>query len=133
MPDEANRLIRPITTKLTEAERKSLETSDALLFDPVEYDEAIVGVFQRETKVVVAAYDYERLTEITLALNGGSMNQDEDWDDAVQWVDYNMVRGALYAGKTGPLVICELAEETPDEIEEGVQIIELAGKKWTLA
>lgn len=133
MADETPAPDRPVTTVLTEAERKTLSGCDALLFDPVEYDDAIIGVYRREPGHWVAAYDYERLIEVTLAINGGNPKKETDWDDAVQWVDYNMVRGDLYNGKTAPLVLSALADEVPEDMEEDVQIIALANKKWTLA
>jgi len=129
-PFEAG-IIRPITTKLTEKERSALEADDALLFDPVEYDDAIVGVLERNGKHR-AAYNYDRLCEITIASNGGDVKSEDSWTDAADFVSYNMVRGAMYMGDCAPIVLEELNEDTWTETgdEEDVEVLAVANKKW---
>ena len=68
---------------------------DAIVFTEEWYDGAIIG-FSTEGNVI---YDYYKLVEALMNHDGMTH------EDAVEWVDYNMVRGAAYMGEKRPIVI----------------------------
>ena len=123
---------RPITTKLTEAERERIKADGALLFDPEEYDDAIVGVVTQGGKLVLA-YEYDRLCEITIALSGSSPLTETAWFEAAEHVDFNMVRGSLYMGAEGPWVLMGVNPEAVQDTEEIEPIYTVNGKSWVRA
>jgi len=113
---------------------------EALLFDPCDYDAAIVGCVENSKGEKVVAYDYEKLAEITALICGaspGTPGWEDACEEAMQHVDYNMVRGAMYMqNKRGPVVLAKVQDEQAlleaDEDDPTV-IVELAGERWTYA
>ena len=67
---------------------------DAVVFTEDWYDDAIIAV----TTEGNAIYDYDKLTEILMEHDKMS------YEDAVEWIDYNMVRGAAYMGTDRPYI-----------------------------
>jgi hypothetical protein len=67
---------------------------DAVVFTEDWYDDAIIAV----TTEGNAIYDYDRLAELL-------MEHDKmTYEDAVEWIEYNMIRGAAYMGQYRPFV-----------------------------
>lgn len=75
---------------------------DAIVFDNMSYDGSIVGV-TTDGRVV---YDYDKMVEELMA--------DEEWnyDDATEWIDYNTIRALPYAGENGPIIMYKLQKIT---------------------
>lgn len=68
---------------------------DAIVFDNMSYDGAIIGV-TTDGRVV---YDYDKMI--------AELIQDEDWsyEDAIEWIEYNTIRSLPYAGVNGPIIM----------------------------
>jgi hypothetical protein len=85
----------------------------ALLY-PEKYDAALLGMTlgfgtKRDTKPV-AVYDHTRLLEILAAefakddaRDGEEREDEERYDDAEEWIDYNMA--GAYLGPNAPVII----------------------------
>ena len=67
---------------------------DAIVFVEDWFDDAIIAV----TTEGNAVYDYDKLVEILIEHDKMS------YEDATEWVEYNMIRGAVYMGTYRPLV-----------------------------
>lgn len=66
---------------------------ETFLLEPEYLDNAIVAVQQQRV-----VYDYSRLVE---AFSENGMTHDE----AVEWIDYNVLRAIPYMGKLAPIVM----------------------------
>lgn len=68
---------------------------DAVVFDNMSYDNAIIGA----TFDGRAIYSFEKMTE--------ELMNDEGWDeqDAIEWIEYNTLRALPYAGEKAPMVV----------------------------
>jgi hypothetical protein len=68
---------------------------DAIVFDNMSYDGSIIGV-TTDGRVV---YDFDKMVY--------ELMQDEEWDyeDAVEWIEYNTIRALPYAGENGPIIM----------------------------
>lgn len=71
--------------------------AEAIVWEPAEYDRAIVGVVDRCGFEAVAVYDYELLVEVTME------SSDCDYGEAVEYVDFNIV--GAYVGKYTPMTL----------------------------
>lgn len=76
-------------------ELRSELPDDALVFDDMSYDGAIVGIIT-DNRVV---YNFDRMIE--------ELMQDEEWtyEDAVEWIEYNTIRALPYLGPNGPVIM----------------------------
>lgn len=74
---------------------RTILPEDALVFDNTSYDNSIVGV-TTDNRVV---YDYDKMIL--------ELMEDEGWnyDDAVDWIDYNTIKSLPYAGEKAPVVM----------------------------
>ena len=70
-------------------------------FDPYYYDEAIIGV-SHEGRVI---YSYDKLIETLVAHDGMSP------EEAMEWIDYNTIRGIPYMGEKAPIVMYDIVED----------------------
>ena len=90
--------------------RKSLETyrkeneQGLEMFENPSYDKSIVGISSSGQLV----YDYEKMVEEFMEDNNC------DYDEAVDFIDYNTMRSLPYEGEYRPIVIIE----TPDSVKE---------------
>lgn len=75
---------------------------ETIVFDNPEYDEAIVGVSDEGRTV----YDYERMVQILMLRDG------MDEEEATDFVSYNTMRAAPYAGEFAPIIMYPV--ENPD-------------------
>mgnify|MGYP007038186207 CR=1 FL=1 len=57
---------------------------------------AIIGVAKDLSHV---AYSYERLTQCFMQKEGW------DWEEAMEWIDYNVVRALPYYGSRAPVIL----------------------------
>jgi len=71
--------------------------AEAIVWEPKEYDKAIVGVAERYGFDPVAVYDYEKLIEITMEIS------DCDFKGAEEHVGFNILRNAC--GNLTPLTL----------------------------
>lgn len=136
MLEEALTAARPRTDKITVEQRTEFARRQGfgvqVMFDPSDYDQAIVGCVHRFGGPCLA-YDFERMCEITVALNGGDVTSEEAWTNAFDYVYLNFVT----KNKTSvvlPIVVREVDDrfaETDLGIEE--EIFDLDARKWTIA
>ena len=77
---------------------RNLLPDDALVFDNMSYDNAIIGT----TFDGRAIYDYD-----TMVLE---LMKDEDWsyEASIDWIEYNTLRSLPYAGEEAPLVVSKV-------------------------
>ena len=71
---------------------------DAMVFDNMSYDNAIIGT-TTEGKVV---YDFDKMVE--------ELMRDEEWsyEEAVEWIEYNTIRALPYAGPNAPIIMYKI-------------------------
>lgn len=77
---------------------RNLLPDDALVFDNMSYDNAIIGT----TFDGRAIYDYDLMVL--------ELMQDEGWsaEDSMDWIEYNTLRSLGYAGDNAPLVMANV-------------------------
>jgi hypothetical protein len=73
---------------------------EAIVFESPDYDDAIVGYDVCSERVV---YDYDLMVE---SLMGGA--DDMDFDDAIDFIEYNTVRVCPYIGERAPIILRRL-------------------------
>lgn len=71
---------------------------DVKYFTNFSYDDALVGV----TTDGQAVYDYNLMIDWLIKTNGWSE------DDAIDWVNYNTIRGLSYMGEGAPIIMFPL-------------------------
>jgi len=67
-----------------------------LFLNPVDYDEAIIGVCEGFGGNLKIAYDYDKVIEINTKM-------DMTYEEAVEWFDYNQI--GAYVGEHTPVYI----------------------------
>ena len=74
---------------------------NVLIFDSRTYDNALIGV----TVDGRAVYDYDEMV--------CGLMTDEDWtaDEAVEWIEFNVVRALPYAGEMAPIIMHRFLED----------------------
>lgn len=70
----------------------SSDTAQTVFLEPAEFDAAIVGMHGDQV-----VYDEEKIIDL--------LAKDMPRDDAVEYFDYNIVRGLPYMGVTHPVLI----------------------------
>ena len=75
---------------------------EAIVWEPREYDQAIVGVVQRCGSEPLAVYDYEKLVEVTME-RSDSDGEDDPYLAAAEYVDFNIV--GAYVGEGTPMTL----------------------------
>ena len=73
---------------------------DSIVFSNLSYDNSIVGV-TTDNRVV---YDYDKM--IAELMEDEGMN----YDDAVDWIEYNTIRSLPYAGEKAPIIMYALED-----------------------
>ena len=73
---------------------------DAVVLEPEMYDEAIVGVDQ-DGRVI---YSFDKLIQVLTS------NDDMTEEDAVDWIDFNIVRSIPYWGKMHPIMFYNIPD-----------------------
>ena len=68
---------------------------DAVVFDEEAYVDAYIGM-SHDGRVV---YSYDRMIE------GLMLQEGWDYEEAIEWIDYNVIRAIPYAGEKGPIVL----------------------------
>lgn len=73
-----------------------LGLEEAIVFENPDYDSAIIGYDANEGRIV---YDYERMAEHLMDVDG------MDYEEAVEFIEYNTLRAIPYAGSNSPIVL----------------------------
>ena len=76
------------------------EYGDYALFEPEYYDEGIVGITENGNVI----YSYELLVE-ALMLHDGM-----EYEDAIEWIDYNTIRTIPYMGVFKPIILMDFPD-----------------------
>jgi hypothetical protein len=71
------------------------EETNIVLFESPNYDEAFVGLTLDDR----AVYDYDKMIECLIT------EDNMDYEEAVEFIDYNTIRSLPYAGEKAPVVI----------------------------
>jgi len=87
------------------------ENPDAIVFDGLE--DALVGIARRQYQGPWAVYSRSKLLEV-LELQLGTA------DDALEWLEYNVV--GLWAGEQTPLILDDCDDELFDELDEQLEL-----------
>lgn len=80
---------------------------DAVIFDNClgfDYAGAFVGISEDGR----AMYDYDKMVEWIMETEGW------EYEDAVEWIDFNTIRALPYAGPKGPIIIYKDEDEWLD-------------------
>jgi len=72
------------------------EETSIILFENPNYDNAFVGLTLEGDRAV---YDYNKMVEHLMT------EDNMDYDEAVEFIDYNTLRALPYMGDKGPLII----------------------------
>lgn len=72
---------------------------EAIVFESPDYDDAIVGYDVCSERVV---YDYDLMVESLMGAD------DMDFDDAIDFIEYNTVRVCPYIGERAPIILRRL-------------------------
>ena len=90
------------------AEEKLLDAGyeDMIIFKDYSYDDALIGVSHDGR----AIYDYEKMIEWLMDKEG--------WNDeeAIEWIEYNTIRGLYYMGDCAPIVMYPLEYSIFDDL-----------------
>jgi hypothetical protein len=78
-----------------DTELRSELPEDALVFDNLAYDNAIIGV-TIDDRVV---YDYDKMIEDLVASEGFTL------EEAIEWIDYNTIGVLPYSEDNRPIVM----------------------------
>lgn len=70
---------------------------ELLFLDPVDYDEAIIGVVEGFGGLLTVAYDFDKVIKINMKL------LNTDYEGAVEWYEYNQL--GSYVGEHTPMYI----------------------------
>jgi hypothetical protein len=79
-----------------------------MLLQDYSFDDALIGVTEDNR----AVYEYGRMVEWLMKKEGWS------YDDACEWIDYNVVRALPYMGKEAPIIMNVLDDVTCDMIHD---------------
>lgn len=71
---------------------------DVILLSDYSYDDALIGVSEDNR----AIYDYEKMVDWLVA------NSEMTEEEAVEWINYNMIRAIEYAGSSAPIIMYRL-------------------------
>lgn len=71
-----------------------------LVFDDFAYDEAIVG-YTTNGRIV---YDYDKMITELMRYQGWN------YDDAIDWIEFNTIRSLPYAGENAPIIMYNLED-----------------------
>lgn len=79
------------------AEEKILEAGygDVIVLKNYSYDDALIGVTEDNR----AVYDFDKMVGYLCEKHGF------DFDEAVEWIEYNTIRALAYAGDKAPIVM----------------------------
>lgn len=69
--------------------------NDAIIFTDPSYEDAIIGI-SLDGNVI---YDYDKMIKYLMDKNHMT------YDDAVEWIDYNVISQLLYVDKKLPIII----------------------------
>lgn len=106
----------------------------AVVLDPEDLDEAIIGVHEG-AQGVVAVYSYERLVDITARTMTSTSYQTAE-AAAMEWHDYNTLRAVPYMGERAPVFVTDDEEtgvdpeDVQDDEEDPPQYLTFGEKKY---
>ena len=69
---------------------------DAVVFENPDYDSAIIGYDAVSLRVI---YDFELMVEHLMNTDG------MEYDEAVEFIEYNTIRAVPYAGHNAPIIL----------------------------
>ena len=73
-----------------------LGLEESIVFENPDYDSAIIGYDANESRII---YDFEKMTEHLMEADG------MEYDEAVEFIEYNTIRSIPYAGGNAPIVL----------------------------
>lgn len=76
--------------------------TDSIVFENPNYDSAIVGYDMASNRII---YDFELMVEHLMNADG------MEYDEAVEFIEYNTIRAIPYAGEGAPIVLYNLKNE----------------------
>lgn len=104
---------------------QAVELRGATLFDPPVLDGTIVGT-ERAFDGMVAIYDYERLVSIYAREFACEVEHEgEEWEMAMEWVDYNTLGVMPSIGSRKPVVV-----RAVERGERGSRLVEIKGVRY---
>lgn len=73
-----------------------LGLDESIVFENPNYDSAIIGYDEITQRVV---YDYDKMVDYLITEDG------MEYDEAVEFIDYNTIRSCPYMGDKAPIVL----------------------------
>lgn len=78
-----------------------LGLEESIVFENPDYDSAIIGYDENSGRII---YDYELMVEYLIEQDG------IDYEDAVDFIEYNTVRACPYMGEGAPIIMRGIAD-----------------------
>jgi hypothetical protein len=75
---------------------------ESIVFENPDYDSAIIGYDAVEHRIV---YDFNKMVEHLMDVDG------MEYDEAVEFIEYNTIRATPYAGPNAPIIIYNMDED----------------------
>lgn len=134
-PENSDRKIRKI--KSSYLSKQQIEDLDgAAVLDPPDMDAAIIGAMKNKSGHLVVVYSYDKLCSyFENAFDVPCSEEENPYDDAVEWIEYNVIRAIKYMGDRSPIVLMEYCDHCEDDTflrENDDEVIEFNGSKWTV-
>ena len=86
---------------MTASERLSeLGYEGVVVFENFSYDYALIGVTEDNR----AVYDFDKMVDWLCK------NHSFEYDEAVEWIEYNTIRSLPYAGEDAPIIMYRLED-----------------------
>lgn len=76
--------------------------NESIVFENPDYDSAIIGYDAVEHRIV---YDFNKMVEHLMDVDG------MEYDEAVEFIEYNTIRDTPYAGPNAPIIIYNMDED----------------------
>jgi NAD+ synthase len=93
-----------------------LGLEESIVFENPDYDSAIIGYDANESRII---YDFEKMAEHLMDVDG------MDYEEAVEFIEYNTIRAIPYAGSNAPIVLHSIEDymdyHTPIKTEFNVK------------
>ena len=86
---------------------------NSVVFENPDYDSAIIGYDANDNRII---YDFEKMVEHLMSADG------MEYDEAVEFIEYNTLRAIPYAGHLSPIVLQSIEDYLPYHNESDIEV-----------
>lgn len=80
---------------------KEIGLEDSIVFENPDYDSAIIGYDANNYRII---YDFQKMVQHLME------NDNMEYDEAVEFIDYNTLRALPYIGGNSPIIMNSIDE-----------------------